>query len=320
MPVAVVLVGGLGGGGDVGLAVVLSSLLRGVSIVYASFAGCAPRKYGGRRVAGSLFVPVDYHPRDFEWALKALNPSLPVYRICVRAERGEVEEALEWLAHRYRPSCSVHTDIGGDGLLTGYEESLGSYTADTLARAALAEASERHGWRSLLAVGGLQLEGGRRRVLSLEEQVASLLYYEAQGALLGVVDPPRDSAALAKALLYQGNGMVSVMLPLYLAALEGRPATRIGRGRSAGYHRLDWWARYVFVLDNAAACSASPLCSAARRGWLSGIEEWTAPEPRGSYASALKRAKRDPEEALRGIIRRHADNSVIERACRGATG
>ena len=297
-----VLLGGLGGGGDVGLALVLSQLLVGVEVVYASFARCSPGKYEGVRVAGALFVPARYHPRDFEWALHTLMPGTPVYRICVKAAREEVMEALEWLHREYGPVCSLHADIGGDGLLTGFEEGLGSYTTDTLARAALVEASSWYGWRSLLAVGGLQLEGGNRRALRLDEQVADLLYYKEKGALLGVVEPPGEAAALARALLNPGREMVSVMLPLYLASLEGRRKAVVARGYSTGVHRIDWWARYVFLLDNKKACMASPLCSAARVKWLEGLRRWRRPSPAKDYLFALRQAKGNPEKKLRSLI------------------
>ena len=197
-----VIMGGLGGGGDVGLAVILSYTLRNdARVVFASFAGCSPEKYPGERAAGSLFIPRRYHPRDFVWALKALNPDLPVYRICMKTSEQEVLGGIDWLSREYSPACTLHCDIGGDGLLTGFEEKLGSYVIDTAARAILAEASRIHGWRSILAVGGLQLEGGRQRALSLHDLVADLLYYEKHNALPSIVEPPVEAAADAKSLL-----------------------------------------------------------------------------------------------------------------------
>lgn len=318
---ALVVLGGLGGGGDIGLAIILEHLLEGVETVYVSFAGCRPSTYPGHRVAGSLFVPIRHHPRDFEWSLKKLRPDAAVYRLCVKAERSLVEEALEWLDRAYRPECTLHTDIGGDGALTGYEKDLGSYITDTLARAALLWAHEMLGWRSLLAIGGLQLEGGRRRFLNLEELVADLLYYEEKGALLGVIDPPPGTVQRAKAILYPGREMVSVMLPLYLAALEGKTAVTISKGYSTGLHRIDWWARYVFLLDNAKACRASPLCMAAREKWIQGISRWSPPAPPRNYTWALRRARKNPEQALRKLIRRYGDHSPsISSLCAGRQG
>ncbi len=313
---AVPLLGGLGGGGDIGLIMVLETLLEGVEPVYVSFAGCKPRNYAGRRVAGSLFEPVAYHPRDFEWSLKMLMPGARVYRVCVKSERGQVEEALEWLENRYSPNCTLHTDIGGDGILTGFEESLGSYITDTLARASLLWAREKFGWRSYLAVGGLHLEGGRRRVLNLDELVADLLYYEERGGLKAVVDPPETAVSRARALLYPGREMVSVMLPLYLAALEGRTAINIAKGYSTGIHRVDWWTRYVFVLDNEVTCRASPLCMEAYKSWMPAIKDWRLLEPPRDFKRILRRVKVNQDKHLRRLIRAYNDNEALKRLCK----
>ncbi len=194
-------------------------------------------------------------------------PGAEVYRLCVAEGFEGVLEGLRWLDRRYSSECTVHADIGGDGLLTEYESSLGDYGIDAVARAALAEASEELGWRSLVAVGGLGLEGGRRRELNLGELAADLLYYEGWGALLGVVEPPEDRAEIAWRLMHPGREMVSVMLPLYAAALEGKIAFRVEKGYSTGLHRSDWWAKYAFILDACRSCEASPLRTTARSDW-----------------------------------------------------
>ncbi|MEB3806096.1 MAG: DUF1152 domain-containing protein [Desulfurococcales archaeon] len=305
------IVGGLGGGGDIGLALILATRLQ-TKPVFASFSGCSPDKYGGSRIVGSLFTPTTYHPRDFEWSLKRLAPKAPVYRVCLRAPWEEVMEGVEWLISTYKPRCMLHADLGGDGLLTGYEESLGSYIADTLARAVLHEVATRHRIRSTLAVGALQLEGGRRRLFSLEEQVAAIAYYDSLGHLLGVIDPPRDTVHLAKLLLYPGKEMISVMLPLYIASLEGRTAIRITKGYSTGYHKLDWWTPYVFLLDTKGTCEASPLCRSALENWINGIANWQRPNPPQEYTRILKRVKRDPEGWLKKVIKKYTSSQNQE--------
>ena len=315
---AVSLLGGLGGGGDIGLIIVLETLLMDVEPVYVSFAGCKPQKYAGRRVAGSLFEPIAYHPRDFEWSLKKLMPEARVYRVCVKSDRGEVEEALEWLDDHYSPHCTLHADIGGDGILTGFEEGLGSYITDTLARASLLWATKKFGWKSYLAIGGLQLEGGKRRVLDLDELVADLLYYEEKGGLKAVIDPPATAVNRAMALLHPGREMVSVMLPLYLAALEGRTAIRIAKGYSTGVHTIDWWTRYVFILDNEVTCRASPLCMSAYEGWTPRIRNWSPLEPPRDFKKILRRVKTDQGKHLRRLIRTYNDNGALQRLCTGA--
>ncbi len=62
------------------------------------------------------------------------------------------------------------------------------------------------------------MEGGRQRALSLHDLAADLLYYEKHNALLSIVEPPVEAAAKAKYLLGIKRGIVSVMLPLYIAA------------------------------------------------------------------------------------------------------
>ncbi len=306
-------------------------MLRDGGVVFAGFASCSPENYPGRRVAGALFEPLEYHPRDFEWALSRALPwvaevaGLPrvlgVYRFCVRGGLGPVLEGLEWLIDRYSPCCLIHGDIGGDGLVTGYERALGSFTADSIARAALYEAGVRLGVRGVVAVGGVWLEGGARRSMILEELVADLLYYESLGALLGVLEPPREAATLARLLLSPepGRSMFSVMLPLYAAALEGR-----GRARVRDYSGVEaeievpWWARYVFLLDAVESCRASPACLKAREGVeaLKRLRKRRGkPQPPPLYLEALERARRDPEGEIRRLVEEHLDNGALGRLC-----
>ena len=60
---------------------------------------------------------------------------------------------------------------------------------------------------------------------------------------------------------------VSVMLPLYAAALEGKTACRVEKGYSTGLHRIDWRAKYAFILDARRSCEASPLWIIAQSDW-----------------------------------------------------
>ena len=53
-----------------------------------------------------------------------------------------------------------HADLGGDGVVSGYEESLGSYKADTVAMALLAQAARQMNVKSILAGGCVGCEGG----------------------------------------------------------------------------------------------------------------------------------------------------------------
>ena len=307
-----VLLGGLGGGGDVGLALILAESAGLKSRVWASFAGCSPERAwrrGHRPVVGSLVRPVEYHYRNFEWALQASGLAGEAYRICVWTGLDRVLEGLRWLA-RKGITCALYTDIGGDGLLAGYESMLGSYRIDTLARAALAVAVEQGVIpRAVLAVGGIGLEGGARRTLNAEELAATLLYYWEKGSLIGACTPSREAAEAAWRLLHPipGKRMTSVMLPLYLGALQGRTTVRIAdpRAYSQGAISLDPWSSMVFLLDPLESCRASPLCSRAMKEWTQALEgDWQSPPPPREWREALRRAKKmGPERVFYKLYR-----------------
>ena len=162
------VVGGLGGGGDVALALMLARAM-GVGdedIAVASFLNCSAARSRLRALAveGSLIrIPPNSlaDTRVFEDKLHLAVPGLRgrVYAICTRDPWSHMVQGLTRLLRDHRPGCMIHTDIGGDGAVLGYESSLGSYKTDTIAKALLAEAAE-HGVGSLVAVACLGCEGG----------------------------------------------------------------------------------------------------------------------------------------------------------------
>ena len=325
-----VLVGGLGGGGDVGLAVVLAEdrgFKSRVSAV-ASFANCSSRHVppGLRRVAGALYMVeegADLGRRVFEDKLPRVVPwARRVYIICAMDDWEAVVEGLEWLGSNHGVDCSLHADIGGDALMTGMEEGMGSYLVDAVARAALAYAAERLGWKSMIAVGAAGGEGGGGEI-PLEDLAATLKYLEDSGAILGALAPRRESLALAWTLLQRAE---SGMLPLYLQAASGARVARVNMAYLHGEYPVKPWYRYVLILDAQASCRASPLCTAAMGRGARGVAGWSRRRARGGLREydrvrrVLARTGR-AEEAIMGVFERALRRADPTRACwRGSQG
>ena len=263
-----IIIGGLGGGGDVGLAFLLARTV-GVPldrIVVASFHKCTVNRsrLEGIAVRGALIrIPKGYFPdkRVFEDKLPLIYPELEgrIYAVCTRDTWREMMEGLTHLIDTYKPSCMLHTDLGGDGLVTGYEDSLGSYKTDTMARSLLAHTAGHTGVRSILAVGCTGCEGGGGE-LSDEWLAATLLYAEKQGVLIGVIEPSMDYIGEIEALLTLAE---SGMLPYYLAALRGKKTARISMAYLRGEYQVKPWHKLVYLLDTAKHCSISPICRRA---------------------------------------------------------
>ena len=311
------IVGGLGGGGDVGLAAILVEYLgleESVSAI-ASFARCSPDSAGtlGKSVAGALVEikrSSSLGRRFFEdkllrvawWARKA-------YVICTRSPWDEIAGALEWLLEEYNPESMLHTDLGGDGLLLGYERGLGSYKTDAIARAALAWASREYGVKSLIAVGGVGSEGGGGE-LDPVDIASTLEYLGSNNAILAALVPSKESLAVAKRLLGLAE---SGMLPLYIHAVEGRSVARIDMAYLHGEYKIKPWYRYTLVLDTILHCNLSPLCSAAIGKGIEGITRWQRPKPPVNLERTInnlrhtlrKEGEKAIEEAILNIIERY---------------
>lgn len=325
-----VVVGGLGGGGDVGLAAVLveDAGLQGRVEAVASFARCSARVAppGLKRVRGALYAvapEADLGRRVFEDKLRSVAAwARRVYIICAEDPWDDIVEALEWLATNHRVSCTLHADIGGDGLLTGYERMLGSYKVDTVARAALAYAAERLGWRAVIAVGAAGGEGGGVEIDHAELAV-TLALLEERGAILGVVAPRPGSLWVADALLSRAE---SGMLPLYLQAARGAGRARINMAYLHGEYEVKPWYRYVILLDALRACRASPLCMAAMGRGLRGLSRWesTRRELDRRVERLYERARRarqrggsgGVEEEIMRVVERHRRRGGLRAVCR----
>ncbi len=285
MPGPVVVIGGLGGGGDVGLALLLAQAmgLKPRETIVASFLRCSVKRdrLTSLSIEGSLIkVPPGYFAdkRMFEDKIHLVEPGLAgrVYAICTEDPWSMTARGLSRLLEVYRPRCMIHTDLGGDGVLLGYEESLGSYTTDTVARALLYWAAREHGAKTLIAAGCVGCEGGGTE-LDDEWLAASLLYADRRGALVGVMDPPTGAAGIAAGLLGHAE---SGMLPFYLAALRGEEMARIRMAYLSGEYPVEPWYRHVFILDGERHCSISPLCMNAVGRGVQALREYRRRRPR----------------------------------------
>ena len=280
-----ITIGGLGGGGDVSLAILLarSAGLPLNRVVIVSFHKCTVTRGRLRDIAvkGAVIrIPKGYFPdkRVFEDKLPLIYPELEgrIYAVCTRDTWREMMEGLTHLIDTYKPSCMLHTDLGGDGLVTGYEDSLGSYKTDTVARALLAQATSHTGVRSILAAGCTGCEGGGGE-LSDEWLATTLLYAEKQGALLGVTEPGREHIGEIQALLTLAE---SGMLPYYLAALRSKRTARINMAYLHGEYQVKPWHRLVYLLDTAKHCVISPICRQATGRGAEALRNYEKHKPR----------------------------------------
>ncbi len=302
-----IVIGGLGGGGDVVLALMLAYHL-GLDpgdLVVVSFNRCKVRRdrLEDLRVHGSLIrVPPGYFPsrRVFEDKLHLVEPALSgnVYVSCTRDPFQDVVEGLAWVIQRFRPRAMIHADLGGDGIVLGYEESLGSYKTDTVARAALAVVSTRYNVRSYLAEACVGCEGGGGE-LDHRELAGNLEYAARIGALVKTIVLPRELARVGYEILrYADSGM----LPLFLAAVTGKKSVEIRRAYLNGVYTVMPWYHCVFIIDNERYCQESTLCrELVTRGRLG--RPGTGRKPKG-----LKRA--EPASTLQRLCRQYRDKPL----------
>ena len=309
------IVGGLGGGGDVGLAAVLVEAYRLQDRIPAivSFAKCvADSSRGiGRHVAGALMEVepgASLNRRVFEdklmqvagWARRA-------FLVCTLNLWSDIVDALKLVYERYRARCMLHADLGGDALLMGYEKRLGSYETDAVARASLAWLSEEYGVRSVLALGGIGAEGGGEEIDAVDV-AAVLQYLDARGIILGSLVPSVESLGVARMLLERAE---SGMLPLYLQAVEGRSVAKVNMAYLHGVYRIKPWYKYVLLLDAARHCRVSPLCEAAIGRGRRGIVKWRRRRPPQDLERIYRVLRRDMrkrgEEVVQETIMRIMD-------------
>ncbi len=302
-----IIIGGLGGGGDVGLSAILVeefNLHRKVSAI-VSFARCNIR-HGKEFIKPALlriYPGVSLGKRVFEdkllrivWWVKE------AFIVCVNNPWNELVNALDYVYGYYKPKYMVHTDLGGDALMLGYEEELGSYKVDTVARALLYYTSMKYGVNTILAIGGIGAEGGGNEIKTLD--IAAVLYYlDQHKAILGTYIPSRESLSIAKKLL---NMAKSGMLPLFIQAVEGKKVAEIHMAYLSGSYEIKPWYRYIVFVNTSKLCSLSPLCMKALNRGMEGIKEWKKPRPPQDLEHIYKRLKRilrrEGEEAINSII------------------
>ncbi len=264
------IVGGLGGGGDVVLALMMvkAAGIDFSDISVLSFRGCSIRgdRIKDLVVEGAL---IEVSPqkgvifasrRVFEDKihLTGITPR-GVYMICTKESWGDMVKGLRRVIEDHKPSCLFHTDVGGDSIVLGYEERLGSFKADTVARALLAHASRSYGVKSFIASAAVGAEGGGDE-LSLEWLAATLEFLRSKGALSAVTTLPNEVGDIgAEFLKYADSGMI----PILLAAMRGRREAEIDMAYLHGRYEVRPWYRYVFVLDALKHCELSPLCKLA---------------------------------------------------------
>lgn len=321
-PRGILVIGGLGGGGDVALSLMLARAMgvEDEDLVVASFLNCSVARGRLRDLAveGSLIrVTTGYFMdrRVFEDKLSLVAPGLEgrVYGVCTRDPWESMVRGLKRLIRDYEPTCMLHSDIGGDALLLGYEDRLGSYKTDTVARALLAEAVE---WRvkSIIAIGCLGCEGGGAE-LDMEWLAADVAYTAEQGALLGVLGGTLPTGE-AEALLGLAE---SGMLPYLLAALRGQRRARIDMAYLHGEYPVEPWHRLVFILDAERHCSLSPLCATARGQGARALRGYSRrrPTPPRNLARMLGEAKRHGAAALleRIVKAKRLSQAVLRRFC-----
>jgi hypothetical protein len=306
--------GGLGGGGDIGLSIILLEHLGLWNRLkaFVSFYRCSSQNAPGKPVVGALREVRQGETvnkrRFFEDKLWIVGWEDPVYVLCTKDPLEKIIEGLEWVVETLKPDCMLHTDIGGDGLLLGCESELGSFKTDTLARAALAHVSLERSIKSYIAVGALGGEGGGR-TLRISEIMASLQLLYESGAVESVVLPKVEDVVKAELLLKDAD---SGMLPLYIKSVRrGSGRVRIDRAYLRGWVEIKPWYRYVIILDTVKHCMLSPLCSEVRRKGNHVLKKWIPPKPPGKYTRYVKLyTGRNPIRLFIQLAEKYADKRI----------
>ncbi|UXD22238.1 hypothetical protein IPA_02805 [Ignicoccus pacificus DSM 13166] len=282
MVLPLVIIGGIGGGGDIGLALVLKDYLNLIPASVLSFLNCPSKKLPvpGKKAYKGLWIPSVEHPRLFEAKLNVMEPNLSVFAICTREHWNVVKRGLDYFMKLFDPKITLHTDLGGDAIVLGYESNFGSYKTDALGRAALHYLSTEYGVRVYLAVGNVGAEAWK-----LHELVAILKYLKEEGVFVGSILPSKESLVKAKLLASLG---CSGMLPLYLNAVEGKKVVEERLCYLKPPIKIKPWYKYSLIFDLKELCELSPLCMKARREWIGGLKGWKSLEPPAKLKELLK--------------------------------
>lgn len=272
----IVVVGGLGGGGDSGGAVPIAFELErlGIRVVFAGFVNARVEDIRGAvRVAGGL---LRVYPGSSSGSIRFFEPGIAglgyeTYCICSKEPRPMVLEAVEWLVDNYGVEAIISVDLGGDSLVFGDEPLVGSWKEDMAALSILAEVSGRKTVKTYLAVAVLGGEAGGRGLSlpHLAENIQILLrdnayhgYYEPAGTV-------REEALRVLPVLLKKTP--SAMLALYLDSLSGRTGMRDYHVLYLqGRYPVKPYYRYHFFFDPVKVCRRSRFCQHMMRWWRRG--------------------------------------------------
>ncbi len=269
----VVLLGGLGGGGDSGGALPFAFELNrlGVTTVFAGFVNARVGDVrGAEHITGALMrvysSTVSPSTRFFEPSIAFLG--YETYCICCKEPRPMVLEAVNWLIRKYRVKTLIYVDMGGDSLVFGDEPLVGSWKEDMAALSILAETAEKNNVKAYLAVGVLGGEGGGKSLSQphLAENISWLLRDK---AYYGYYEPGKHTLRnLLQILPILLKKTPSPMLTLYLDALRGIQGTReyhilYLQGK---YHVKQYY-KYHFLFNPITVCKKSLFCQYMKKNW-----------------------------------------------------
>ena len=295
-----IVVGGLGRGGDVGggLVIGLHLMRLGVKPIVASFLRCKTGSIvNGENITEALVrvTPRSYSSgRFFEPHVSGLG--FETYVLCVEERKEDVVKGIEWLVRKRRVRVWFATDLGGDSLVKGDEPLVGSYKTDMRALAALSEAIEKYGLKGFLAVGVLGLEGGGKE-LSQAHLANHVMELYMDGAYRGYYVPPKNLvSSIMNMLSYLLGRQRSAMLTLYRDTLGGF----VGRRRYDVVYLHDIveikpWHKVLFIFDAGMTCERSIFCRKAREGWSHGLR-------RAARNRKIKRLKKGEAPKLDSVV------------------
>jgi len=260
----VILVGGVGGGGDSAGALSIATALRmaGADVAVLGMLNCSVGDVQkAERLAGSLLAvrPDSWAGgRFFEPHIAALG--WDVYVICLREGLEKALEGLDYLKSM-GVRAVVGVDFGGDALVKGDEPEVGSAYEDAVALAALSKA----GVKAVLGVGMLGAElGGRIPTPILAENTAEVAR---GGGYLGAYEPQgevlREFLRAARWLL---SRVPSFMLAAYVDALEERLGVRqYDAAYFHGVFKVEPHHRHIYVFKAEAVAQFNKLAQLAAK-------------------------------------------------------
>ena len=264
-----ILVGGLGGGGDSGgsLSVAIALKQLGLDVSILGVLNCHKHNIvNAKVVAGSLLEinPASWSSgRFFEPHIASLG--WRVYSICIRDGLNEALEGLEKIVDDLNVKAFIGVDFGGDIIVKGDEPDVGSTTNDSMALALLVEAKRKLGLKTLLGVGVLGGEFGG--CIPMPLLVENVLEIVKSGGYLGAYKPKEEvRRKFLGTAGYLLSRVPSLMLTIYTDALKNR----LGRNfYSVAYFRGKFEVRkyhkYIFFFNPDDACKVNRFCQVALR-------------------------------------------------------